>query len=589
MVKMGCKRCCTVFATIFYGCRCKHHDKRPTALCERSWFIFLFLSVLLTFSNMYLWLVTANEERMFDLGFWSKFNLDFKFYFAFKIASFVLFGYPFILLMFACLHMNLKEHLHLHAFHKILLVVVDIITIAIVVLSILNTRFLWHFIPLSLMFFGPFLHLFAVMTMTIITWFIAGAFGTLERKGEPKMKKDIHFQTATLLPPETNVSPTNSDQNRHILRRRQQVDPDSPNELSENFLQIAPAGTESINNREKRNPVRDLCVWYFLLLVALYLVPLFIKSPCILEGKDLTSKPRLIGHKGAEHIAPENTMASFERAVDDCEVYGIESDIRISSDGEHFCMHDDTLERTTNVQEIFPERTSTLVEWFTFTDLKSLNTGSWFLERDPFGTVAELTDEQRTLYQEQTVPKLTELLDLASEHQINVLFDLRPPPEGHPYQVNFVEYTKEKLIEYGLEETEMDFMKAPNGPHYVVFIKKFDDRKLENVYNDVTFQSIREKNNEGISTNVWTINKRWVYSLFWCGQTFSVTTSFCRDLRDMEEPSWQLTHTHYLIMWVMYDVVSFMWAVIFLVCQLRRKRKRNITAEDEERQQETAF
>lgn len=457
---------------------------------------------------------------MFDLGFWSKFNLDFKFYFAFKIASFVLFGYPFILLMFACLHMNLKEHLHLHAFHKILLVVVDIITIAIVVLSILNTRFLWHFIPLSLMFFGPFLHLFAVMTMTVITWFIAGAFGTLERKG---------------------------------------------------------------------NPVRDLCVWYFLLLVALYLVPLFIKSPCILEGKDLTSKPRLIGHKGAEHIAPENTMASFERAVDDCEVYGIESDIRISSDGEHFCMHDDTLERTTNVQEIFPERTSTLVEWFTFTDLKSLNTGSWFLERDPFGTVAELTDEQRTLYQEQTVPKLTELLDLASEHQINVLFDLRPPPEGHPYQVNFVEYTKEKLIEYGLEETEMDFMKAPNGPHYVVFIKKFDDRKLENVYNDVTFQSIREKNNEGISTNVWTINKRWVYSLFWCGQTFSVTTSFCRDLRDMEEPSWQLTHTHYLLMWVMYDVVSFMWAVIFLVCQLRRKRKRNITAEDEERQQETAF
>lgn len=76
-------------------------------------------------------------------------------------------------------------------------------------------------------------------------------------------------------------------------------------------------------------------------------------------------------------------------------------------------------------------------------------------QRDPFGTVAELTDEQRTLYQEQTVPKLTELLDLASEHQINVLFDLRPPPEGHPYQVNFVEYTKEKLIEYGLEETEM--------------------------------------------------------------------------------------------------------------------------------------
>lgn len=338
--------------------------------------------------------------------------------------------------------------------------------------------------------------------------------------------------------------------------------------------------------REKGNPVRDISVWYFLLLLALYASPLFIKSPCILDEKDLTPKPRLFAHKGAEHIAPENTMASFERAVSDCEVYGLESDIRISQDGVHFCLHDSTLERTTNVETLFPSKVTSRAERFSFSDLQTLDAGSWFLKRDPFGTVSELSGEQRALYKGQTLPRLTDLLDLAMKNRLNVLFDLRPPPEGHPYEGNFKDYTVQKLNEYGIEDDEMDIWKAPNGPHYVVFIKKFDKRKLENMYNNVTFQSIQEKKRDGISTNVWTVNKRWVFSLFWCGQAYSVTTSCCRDLRDMKEPSWQLTQTHYLIMWIMYDAVSFLWVVIFLVCQIRRKRKRILSLEDEERHQE---
>ncbi len=57
--------------------------------------------------------------------------------------------------------------------------------------------------------------------------------------------------------------------------------------------------------------------------------------------------PRIIGHRGAAGIAPENTLVSFERALDEGAGF-IEMDVRESKDGEILAIHDATLERTTN-------------------------------------------------------------------------------------------------------------------------------------------------------------------------------------------------------------------------------------------------
>lgn len=42
---------------------------------------------------------------------------------------------------------------------------------------------------------------------------------------------------------------------------------------------------------------------YFAVVVALYLVPLTISSPCIMEKKDLGPKPAIIGHRGAPMVS----------------------------------------------------------------------------------------------------------------------------------------------------------------------------------------------------------------------------------------------------------------------------------------------
>ncbi|HVX46423.1 MAG TPA: glycerophosphodiester phosphodiesterase family protein [Mycobacteriales bacterium] len=53
------------------------------------------------------------------------------------------------------------------------------------------------------------------------------------------------------------------------------------------------------------------------------------------------------GHRGAMGVSPENTLASFRRAVADGATE-IELDLRLSADGELVIMHDADVSRTTN-------------------------------------------------------------------------------------------------------------------------------------------------------------------------------------------------------------------------------------------------
>jgi glycerophosphoryl diester phosphodiesterase len=61
---------------------------------------------------------------------------------------------------------------------------------------------------------------------------------------------------------------------------------------------------------------------------------------------DPAARP-IIGHRGAAAYAPENTMASFQLALEQG-ADGLEFDVRITSDGEAVVLHDPTLDRTTD-------------------------------------------------------------------------------------------------------------------------------------------------------------------------------------------------------------------------------------------------
>ena len=54
-----------------------------------------------------------------------------------------------------------------------------------------------------------------------------------------------------------------------------------------------------------------------------------------------------IGHRGARGYEAENTLSSFQKAID-LKVDAIELDVHLSSDGELMVIHDETVDRTTN-------------------------------------------------------------------------------------------------------------------------------------------------------------------------------------------------------------------------------------------------
>ncbi len=103
-----------------------------------------------------------------------------------------------------------------------------------------------------------------------------------------------------------------------------------------------------------------------------------------------------VAHRGASAYAPEHTLAAYRLALEQGADF-VEQDLAVTRDGVLICLHGmeggppdfPSLERTTNVEEIFPDRWVTVDvngekrrTWlsidFTLAEIKQLDAGSWF-------------------------------------------------------------------------------------------------------------------------------------------------------------------------------------------------------------------
>jgi glycerophosphoryl diester phosphodiesterase len=79
-------------------------------------------------------------------------------------------------------------------------------------------------------------------------------------------------------------------------------------------------------------------------------------------------RPLVIAHRGASAELPEHTLVAYVRAID-VGVDGLECDVRLTRDEQLVCVHDRTVDRTSNGTG--PVSTKTLAE------LQRLDFGSW--------------------------------------------------------------------------------------------------------------------------------------------------------------------------------------------------------------------
>src|SRR6187402_1183985 len=86
--------------------------------------------------------------------------------------------------------------------------------------------------------------------------------------------------------------------------------------------------------------------------------------------------PRWVAHRGAGKLAPENTLAAFRLGAS----HGyrmFECDVKLSSDGVPFLLHDSTLKRTTDAKSRLPDNSSPTAGDHPWDVLALLDAGSW--------------------------------------------------------------------------------------------------------------------------------------------------------------------------------------------------------------------
>jgi glycerophosphoryl diester phosphodiesterase len=121
--------------------------------------------------------------------------------------------------------------------------------------------------------------------------------------------------------------------------------------------------------------------WVLAILTGLWVSDaLLVDSPKVFPPY---ARPTLIAHRGASWEAPEHTLAAYELALKQGADF-VEPDLQMTKDGVLVCLHDTTLERTTNIAEIFPERAKVVngkktwpVVEFTLAEILKLDAGSW--------------------------------------------------------------------------------------------------------------------------------------------------------------------------------------------------------------------
>ncbi|MBN2310710.1 MAG: glycerophosphodiester phosphodiesterase [Candidatus Hydrogenedentes bacterium] len=179
----------------------------------------------------------------------------------------------------------------------------------------------------------------------------------------------------------------------------------------------------------------------------------------------------VIAHRGASGYLPEHTLEAYTMAHTQGADY-VEPDLVLTKDGRFICLHDIHLEKTTDVEAVFPERGREDGRWyaadFTLAEIKTLRVHSRVRSRFPVGT------------SEFRVPTFEEMIELVqglngtTGRTVGIYPELKAPSwhrkQGLPMEEAFLAV----LDRYGYR-----------GPDAAVFVQCFEAEPLRRMRNEL--------------------------------------------------------------------------------------------------------
>ncbi|NLX04775.1 MAG: hypothetical protein GXY33_06500 [Phycisphaerae bacterium] len=212
----------------------------------------------------------------------------------------------------------------------------------------------------------------------------------------------------------------------------------------------------------------------------------------------MASNVKILAHRGVSGLYPENSRIAMEKSVE-LAVDGIETDLRITSDGQIVLMHDAALDRTT-------DGTGAVID----------HTLDQLRQRRLKGPAAAGAD----CYPDQTVMTLDELFDLLKSTSLHLRLEVK--------EIGFESLLVDRIKQAGLVERTMVSSFIPTVPLAVktvdrtirtaLLTSRFDPAVFEQILphvdgvdlgvNDaLTADVVRRVRDHGLAVSFWTIDR----------------------------------------------------------------------------------
>jgi glycerophosphoryl diester phosphodiesterase len=224
--------------------------------------------------------------------------------------------------------------------------------------------------------------------------------------------------------------------------------------------------------------------------------------------------PDVIAHRGSSGMAPENTAAAIDLAVDQRADF-VEIDVQRTKDGTLVNFHDCTMERTTNIEELYPDRPRYRVSDFTWAELRTLDAGSWFHD-DYTGEPLITLDHVISRIDHTRTGLLAEISPCG--HYTDLATDLAHHLQNKPRYLRHA-LTREQLAvqSFQTDDAQEFHTHLPHVPIGILDADRPTDTELlqlstwadqVNPQHTVTDQTLVDRIHElGMDTNVWTVDE----------------------------------------------------------------------------------
>lgn len=210
-------------------------------------------------------------------------------------------------------------------------------------------------------------------------------------------------------------------------------------------------------------------------------------------------KTKIIAHRGASGLEPENTMASFI-AAGNRSYFGIETDLHRTLDGEFVAIHDDTTERVAE-ENLEVEKTA-------LRELRNL------LLKDKNGEISRIDLHIPTLHEYIAVcqhyekKSVLELKNNFSQKDIEKIVGIA---ESMDYlnQIIFISFDLDnlKILRNLLPHQELQFLSNEYSNKVLEILLDYKlDLNIE--YDSLTREMIESLHQDNIKVNCWTCNKK---------------------------------------------------------------------------------